>query len=234
MPDINQMLGSTPEQTGTENPLQKLDEASKEKIKEKKPSTDKTLDKNSIVEMLMTGDNSTGMFEPTMSKEDSKDLHEKTAKEAEVKVKDDITPKGKYIKEFKNDLLKNPEGYKVMTPRGEMTVAEAVKKGYNPITKRFEKEHDQDEIKNKHLEGLNPADRTRLEEFTNPSSAKVAKKDAAKYNLKEDSPMVQADNANEPPVQQAEPTITSADPGELGLPPTSEEPNINNMLGGAA
>ena len=87
-------------------------------------------------------------------------------------------------------MLKNPDDYKVMTPKGEMTVAEAFKQGYNPITKRFDKSKNQEEIKNKHMKGLNETDKAKLEEFMSPKSAKVPPKDAAKYGLKDGSNMI--------------------------------------------
>jgi hypothetical protein len=143
--------------------------------------------------MLKTGENSNGMFIP-----DKEEEHEEEDEGAKVKLGKQVTPSKKYEKQFKNDLLKNPDQYKVMTPKGEMTVAEAIKQGYNPITKRFEKNHGQKAIKEKHLSQLNEADRTALEKFTSPENAQVAPADAEKYGLQPNSPMIRSPEAGNP------------------------------------
>ena len=70
---------------------------------------------------------------------------------------------------------------------------------YNPITKRFEKGHGQDAIKNKHLSALNDADREALEKFTNPANAQVAPADAEMYGLQAGSPMIKQSEQPQPP-----------------------------------
>lgn len=125
-----------------------------------------------------------------------------------------------------------------MTPEGEMTVAEAMHRGYDPLTKTFRKEHSNEEIKKKHLDRLNDTDRARLEEFTNPANAQVAPADAAKYGLKENSPMVK----QQTPEAGASPAVSPMTPqapagpvpslpgGQVGAPmPGSQE---STMAGG--
>ena len=103
-------------------------------------------------------------------------------------------------KEYENpDFLKNPEDYKIQTPKGEMTVAEAMRKGYDPMTKTFRKEHDADDIKERNLKDLNDADRESIEGLLNPEAANIAPAYAAKYGLKEDSPFIRK--------EQPEPTV---------------------------
>ena len=131
-------------------------------------------------------------------------------------------------------MLKHPDEYKVVTPRGEMTVAEALKAGYNPITKRFEKGHGQDAIKEKHLSQLNDEDRAALERFTSPANAQVAPADAEMYGLQAGSPMIkpQEQPAAMPPVPPQGTPIGSAMPGSQ----ESTAPggvDLSSLLGGA-
>lgn len=177
-----------------ENPLEKMDEISKsKKDSKKKDKEDKTLDSATIEEMLMTGENKQGMFEPDNKEPEGNEpkLNEEVDEKAKRKLdKPEIKPSEKYAEKFKNDLLKHPEAYTVQTPQGEMTIAEAIKKGYNPITKRFEKEHDQQNIRESFLSKLNDSDRKNIERITDPSAAQVAPADAEKYGLDASSPMI--------------------------------------------
>lgn len=207
MQDLNELLGkqsqnknpleATPQSdvaSPEENPLEAMDKISKQKPDGKKTSSDKKLDPNILEEMLMTGENNEGdLFEP--DKKDSEDepakIKEDVDKDAERKLdKGKVTPSDKYAKNFKNDLLKHPNDYKVSTPEGEMTIAEAMKRGYNPITKQFEERHDPSKIKESFLGELNDTDRTNIERITNPEAAQIAPADAEKYGLTPDSPMV--------------------------------------------
>ena len=211
--NINNMLGQIPEDEN-KNPLEKINEASKEAGK--KPEPDKTkaesFDEETFKQILMAGDNTEGLFKPEI----------KVDEDAKIKQGEVSKPKGKYVKKFKEDISKNPQDYKVQTPKGEMTIAEAMRKGYNPITKRFEKEKSADAIKEKHLSGLNDADKSKLEELTNPAAAHLAPKDAEAMGLPSDSPMV---DGNTPP----QPAMPVAPEGQV---PAEGGPDIASLLGG--
>lgn len=210
-------LTATPEGEG--NSLEKMDKISKEKP-QKTNKDSKTLDEDVINELLKTGENTDGMFIPDEKKEDEDKLHEEEDEEAKLKVGKDIKPSKKYEKHFKNDMLKHPDQYKVNTPQGEMTVSEAIRKGYNPITKQFEKEHDQNSIKEKHLSQLNDADRAAIEKVTDPTIAQVAPADAEMYGLDANSPMVKSATP-----QPAMPAAPAAPTEGGGL-------DLNALLGG--
>lgn len=181
---------ATPDGTSGEgNPLEKMDEISKAKP-DKKDSKDKSLDEDVITEMLKTGENTSGMLTPKDEEE-----HEEEDEKAKVKVGKEVKPSKKYEKEFKDDMLKHPDQYKIMTPEGEMTVSEAVRRGYNPMTKQFEASRSQQELKDKYLSGLNDADRSAIEQLTNPSAAQVAPADAEMYGLPSGSPMIRPEQA---------------------------------------
>jgi len=234
--NIEDILGAedpataTPDGTdGEENPLAKMDKITKEKPEDKK-SGSKELDADTITEMLKTGENTDGMFTP-----DGEEEHEDEDKGAKVKVGSKVEPSEKYEKNFKDDMLKHPNEYKVNTPRGEMTIAEAMRAGYNPITKTFEKNHSQEDIKQKLLAGLNDADKAALEQFTSPSNARVAPADAEMYGLPQGSPMIR-------PMEQPNPTpgIPAGAPNPVGTAlPGSEESmapggiDLSALTGGA-
>lgn len=221
---------ATPDGTeGEENPLEKMDEISKAKPQKKeKGSTD--LDEDVITNMLKTGENTDGMFSPEDEEE-----HEDEDEKAKVKVGSKVEPSDKYKDNFKDDLLKHPDEYKVNTPRGEMTIAEAIRAGYNPITKNFEKDHSAEAIKERHLAGLNDADRAALEQFTAPQNAQVAPADAEMYGLQPGSPMIRPEQQANPapgmnPMMQGGAPAAPAMPGQEQ--PAQGGVDLSALLGG--
>lgn len=226
--NINTMLGEeTPEE---QSPLEKIDEAAKDASKKKPESKDKvtSFDDETFKQILMTGDNTEGLFTPNEDSEDKDNpKHAEADEDATIKQGKVGKPKGKYTKNFLKDITKNPQDYKVQTPKGEMTIAEAMRKGYNPITKRFEKDKSADAIKEKHLTGLNDADKAKLEELTSPSAARMAPKDAEAMGLPADSQMIDGNAMPPQPAGQAIPAegAAPAPEGEAGL-------DIASMLGG--
>lgn len=237
-PDINSMLGNAnpSEEATKENPLDKLNEASKDASKKPKDSTKsvESFDDETFKQILMAGDNSQGLFTPEEKEDKDNPKHSEVDKEVEIKQGKVGKPQGKYAAKFLKDISKNPQNYKVQTPKGEMTISEAMKKGYNPITKRFDKTKSSEEIKKKHMEGLNDADKAKLEELTSPSAAHIAPKDAQAMGLPGDSPMIDGGTPSPqagqpmaaPAAQPAQPAMTSGESTpEAGL-------DINSMLGG--
>lgn len=246
-PEINQLLGegtAPPEETvEKENPLEGLNEAVKganKKEPEEKDTAEK-IDDDLFEQMLMSGDNSEGLFTPKEKEDKDNPLHEDVDEKAKVKQVKITEKKGKYAKKFVEDITKNPNDYKVQTPKGEMTIAEAMRKGYNPITKRFEKDKSSEAIKEKHLSGLNNAQRSKLEEITSPSAAHMAPKDAEAMGLPPDSPMI--DGMGQPPMAPQAGAQTTAIPSEATgapapmpgqAPATGQEGGLDiaSMLGG--
>lgn len=231
---------------GKQEPLDEADKVSdkkpddskqknKKEDKEKKED-DKTLDPEVLESMLRTGENTDGMFTPK-GEED----FEKPDEKSKLSIGKKIEPKGKYESKFKNDMLKHPENYKVNTPRGEMTVAEAMREGYDPIVKRFSKEHGQKKIKDKYLSQLNDADRASIEAITDPSAAQVAPADAEKFGLAPGSPMVKGQAGGNPlaalmggvPAPTAAPVGSPIPGAEESMAPGGQNPaDIMSLLGG--
>lgn len=220
-----------------ENPLEKMDEISKRKDSKNK-SDSKSLDPKTLEDMLMTGENTSGMFEPEVKepKGNEPKLNEEVDEDAKRHLdKGKVEPSEKYAKNFKNDIMKHPNDYKVDTPEGEMTIAEAIKRGYNPITKRFEARHNQENIKNSFLGELNDADRTNIERITNPSAAQIAPADAEKYGLDANSPMIRPNQGASPlpgMPQGGVPTSTEQGmvPPQQGVPGAEATPQAGNPL----
>lgn len=235
MQDLTQMLGKTPPSENpteeTENPLAGLVEEGKKKEKDSKEKSKKTLDEETVKQLLMTGDNSEGMFEVKKKKDDDKlkdsKEHEEPDEKAKVSVKEVTEKSDKYSKKFQEEILKHPDEYKVQTPKGEMSVKQAMEEGYNPITKRFEKVKKGSEIMKKHLDGLNDTDKAGLEALLNPGAAKVAPKDAAQYGLKEGNPMIAAAE------QEGNPGMPPVPEGAVPAAPAPQaSPDLASLLGG--
>ena len=230
--NITEMLGQPSEQDGN-NPLAKLEEATKNATSEENKSSSANLDEETIRQLLMTGENTRGMFTPD-EKELEKDLindelHAEQDESMKLKTKSADAKGTKYAKNFQEDISKNPSKYSVMTPRGVMTVAEAMREGYDPLTKRFNKDKSMKALKDKHLEGLNKADKAKIEELTDPSAAKVPFKEAKEFGIDPNSALI--DRGEQPQEVPAQPGIPL--PEAEGVPQGAPTPDINALLGGA-
>lgn len=232
-------LEATPDGEGEENVLEKMDQISKAKPQKESKSSN-NLDDDVLKEMFKTGENTDGMFTPDLKEEEKEDLHEDEDEKAELEVGKTVNPKGKYENNLKNDMLKHPDDYKVMTPKGEMTVSEAIRAGYDPTTKTFKKEHDQEAMKEKYLGSLNDADRSAIESLTSPSAAQVAPADAGMYGLNENSPMIKKPMPEgNPMMPEANPMMTPQAPVGSPLPGAEESAapggqDLSALLGGNA
>jgi len=219
--------------SGEENPLEAMDEISNATPSGKKGSGSKDLDEDVVTEMLKTGENTDGMFIP----KGDEDLEEED-ESAKVKVGDKVKPSDKYKDKFKDDMLKHPDEYKLMTPRGEMTVAEALRAGYNPMTKTFDESKSQKGIKDKYMAGLNDADREAIEGITSPSTAQVAPADAEMYGLPSGSPLIRQEQPAQPAMPAGQMPAQGGTPVGAAMPGAEESmapggsPDIAALLGG--
>lgn len=242
MQDISKMLGQTPgdgapspqpsaspvpAEGDSENPLAKLDEATKNKPQEKKDSVTDEMDEETIKQILMSGENSDGLFTPDKPTKDDENIHEEVDEEAKLKTGKVTGQSEKYSKKFREDISKNPDKYKVMTPKGEMTVKEAMAKGYNPLTKCFEKDKVAKNIVEKHKKNLNATDQQAIDTILDPKSANIAPADAGQMGLPANSPMVRQEQP------QAGTLPPEAMPGQAPAAPAGGGADIAAMLGGA-
>ena len=212
------------QQLGQGEPTEETPEV---KPEEKKKSSGKSLDDEVLASMMANGDNTRGMFEPDESEVKDKDekLHEDQDESAKLKTKGNAKPSEKYKTEFQKDMIKNPEDYMINTPRGEMTVKEAMQAGYDPITKRFD--NSASKKKEDTLNQLNDKDRAAVEKLFDPSQLGLAPADAEAMGVNANSPMVRQSNSIEQPAQA--PTQMSAPSQPAGQ---AQAQDINALLGG--
>ena len=197
------------------------------KYKDKKKSSGKKIEDDLLTELLMNGDNTKGMIEPTEAERkkanDDEELHEDVSDEAKLKGKGNAKPSEKYSTEFQKDIMKNPENYTIDTPLGPMTVKEAQDKGYNPLTRRFRKENTKAK---ETLDKLNDKDKAAVEKLFDPSQLGLAQADAEGMGISPNSPMVKQDGQDIAP--------TTAEPGmNPDIMPTGETPPQQGGLPGA-
>lgn len=193
------------------------------------------LDESTLQEMLMTGDNSGGMFTPNEDEvldpnlPDDK-LHEDVSDKAKVKTGKVTKKFGEYQKKFMDDMKKNPEAYMIDTPEGKMNVAEAIKRGYDPATKEFSDEPITAK-RDKELEGLSESDKAIIKQLTDPSAAKIPPKEGEQYGLAEGDPML-AMMGGEAPAAGGSP-LEAEIPGQAPAPEGEMDPAmLQAMLGG--
>ncbi len=218
--------------------LEKIDETSKTKSSKEKTKMEK-FDEETIKKMIASGENTLGMFAPNEDEvvDEDEDLHEDVDEDAEVKTKGSPKPEGKYLEQLAEDLLKNPDDYMVETPKGRMTVKEAMLAGYNPETQEFEESFD--DIKSKHMAGLNDGDVASLENMMDPANLQLASADAEAYGVPENSPMRKPmplpQGAQDPSQQAMPPEGMGGMPQGQAPPPGAPQgapPDIASLLGG--
>lgn len=208
-------------------------ESTELKFDEKKKKSKTAIDDEVIASMMANGDNTKGMFEPDESEVTDKDekLHEDPDKDVKLKTKGEAKPSDKYATQFQEDMVKNPDKYYINTPKGEMTIKEAMQKGYNPITKRFNNEGTNK--KEQVLSQLNDSDRAAVERLFDPSQVGLAPADAQALGIKPNSPMVRQSNPMEGTQMSSPSPDQVATPMSAPQQPTNQ-PDINSLLGGNA
>ena len=186
--------GSAPQSEEPAGPLEAIDQAGSE-IKQPKENGSKKLDGDTLAGMMMTGDNSEGMFEPDIDTitDENDVVHEEVDDKAKVKSSGKVTEKGdKYIELFAQGMRDNPNDFQIDTPKGKMSIRKAIAMGYNPITRKFDQKGIHQTMQ-EHLSQLNEADQEGIAGLLNPNRAQVAPADASKYGLEPDNPMVRQD-----------------------------------------
>jgi hypothetical protein len=241
--DITKALGKdNPEDTDTS----KAKEDSSKESKDKKTAKTKDisgLNEDILSQMLMTGNNESGMFEPDEKElEDdlapNEELHEEQDDKAKLGKIKDIETKEEYKKAMIEDMGKHPEKYSIETPQGRMSVAEAIRKGFNPETKQFEKSLD--EKNEEALSRLNDEDRAAVEQFIDPSKLGLAPADADAFGIPQGNAMRKPMEPTMQPMHGAAPVQQMPQGAPVAPAPTAMAPqqgtaaeaNILSMLGG--
>lgn len=187
--------------------------------KEEQPEqTKQQFDPAVLTTMLNAGENQTGMV--TIEKEKKEGEKEEplfTEVKEENKVKPGkITKKlGKYVEKFLFDMKKNPEKYMIQTPKGMMSIEEALQQGYDPATKDFTDKGSMQEFEES-LSALSQSGRENIKRITSPNNIRMPVSAARGMGIDEESAMVEGNQApaiaQQEGAQQGQPAI---DPGLL-------------------
>lgn len=192
------------------------DEEEKEEMPEEKPKSD--MDDEVLRSMMMTGENTEGTFTPDEDLDEDEEIHEEIDEDASIttgKVREKL---GKYSDEILFDMKENPDKYLIQTERGEMSIMEALKQGWNPATKEFDGPSVAEDFK-KGFDGLSDSDRQALEQITDPAAAHIPPAEAGMYGLDPNDPMIDGQGMD-PRMMQGAPQ----DPGMM-------DPNMGGMGG---
>jgi hypothetical protein len=190
-----------------------------------------------LSQLIMTGDNESGIFSPEEKEikeelEPNEELHEPQNKEAKIDKIKSVETKDEYKKAMIKDLDKHPDKYSIETPRGRMSVAEAIKQGFNPETGEFEKSLE--EKNEEALSALNDNDRARVEEFIDPAQVGLSPADADAFGIPNASPMRKPSAPHIQPSAQIQPAqgAVTGSPSPIPQAQTPQGTNILSMLGG--
>jgi len=140
------------------------------------------LNNEELMTMLMAGESREGNL-------NVKEEPEYEKPEFNVSIKEVTKRIGKYEKELISKIKKNPDKFMVETSEGQMTLKEAMERGWNPKSDKFDKE---DIVKKKEeaLSKLSDSDREAIERLTNPETAQIPAAEAEAMGLDERSPMI--------------------------------------------
>lgn len=185
VPELNEMIlvglmGQTPEREKIKSPLKEINE-------------------EHLTRILMQGDNSAGVFTPTESSilEETKlkKLHEEIAQNAKITKTSEAKTIGKYETQFQEDILKNPQNYKLNTPRGEMSLQDCIRNGYHPDTNTFGESPKQ--MLERHIRGLDPREQEAIRNMVDTRNLSLDPKDVESRGIAA-SPEMLAQKAETP------------------------------------
>jgi len=189
------------------------------------------LDQDTLREIMVTGENTEGLFTPEPELDDDgevKAINEEIDEEAVV-TSGKVTKKyGDYLKKFSDDMEKNPGRYMISTPRGRMSITEALKSGFDPATGDFTEQTEGD-VMEADLAGLPPEEAEAIRAMTNPNRANEEPPAGPAGQPSEEELAMLAMQQAGAGGPQAQPQ-----PGEPATPgpATEAEPNIAALLGG--
>jgi hypothetical protein len=178
--------------------------------------------------LIKAGENKEGMI--SLDKKEVKKKKEMKKEEPLFKEEDEdaklkpgkVSKKlGKYTERFLFDMKKNPDKYMIDTPRGKMSVQDAIKQGYDPATKDFTDETP-DVMIDKKLSGLSKSGKEKIKSLLDPKRAQVPAEEAATMGVEEGSPLVAG--------QEPAPTGPQQGAPQEGEAPIN--PEMLAMLGG--
>lgn len=165
-----------------------------EQLQEQKEEGD--IDGELLNLLVKAGENKEGMIsldkeeqEKKKEKENDEPLFKEVPEEAMLQTGKIKNKLGKYAERLLFDIKQNPEKFMLNTPRGRMSIEEAIKQGYDPATKDFT-EQTPDQMIDGKLSGLSDSGRGKIKQLMSPQAAQVPPDEAVAMGL-EGSPMMQ-------------------------------------------
>jgi hypothetical protein len=190
-----------------------------EMLEQEEESTDQ-IDPNILNTLVKAGENKEGMIsldkeeqEKIKQKENDEPLFKEIKEEATIKPGKIKEKLGKYTERLLFDIKKNPEKFMLNTPRGRMSIEDAIKQGYDPATKDFT-DQTPDQLIDGKLQGLSEGGRSKIKELMNPNRAQVPPEEAVSMGLGEGSPLIRGQQQEVP--QEGAPQISPEMMAALG------------------
>jgi hypothetical protein len=150
--------------------------------------------------MINTGENQTGMVQVTpedgINPETDKPLFTEVEEKNKVKPGKLKKKLGRYVESMLFDMKKNPEKYMLQTPKGMMSIEEALQQGYDPATKDFTDKGTKQEFEES-LQALTPAGQEAIKRITSPGAMQMSPSQAEGMGVDAESEMVAG---NQPPL----------------------------------
>jgi hypothetical protein len=160
--------------------------------------------------LVKAGENKDGMIALDKKEQEEKrkeandePLFKNIVEEAELKVGKVSKKLGKYAENLLFDMKKNPDKYMINTPKGRMSIEQAIKQGYDPATKDFT-EKTPDQMMDERLNGISEGGRSKLKQLMDPRRAQVPPQEALSMGIPQESPLVAGNQQEEQP-QEAQP-----------------------------
>jgi hypothetical protein len=179
----------------------------------KKEENKDQIDPGLLNTLVKAGENKEGMIsldqkeqEQIKQEENDEPLFKEIKEEAVIKPGKINKKLGKYAERLLFDMKKNPEKFMINTPRGRMSIQDAIKQGYDPATKDFTEETPE-QMMEKKLGGLSDSGRNKIKQLMNPNRAQVPPEEARTMGLEEGSPLIRGQQQPQPqemPPQQGQ------------------------------
>lgn len=165
---------------------------------------DGTLNSELLNTLVKAGENREGMVsfdkkeqEQKKKENNEEPLFKEIPEEAVIKTGKVKEKLGKYTERLLFDIKANPKKYMLDTPRGKMSIEEALKQGYDPATKDFTDETP-DQMIDKKLTGISKSGKDKIKQLMNPQSARVPQREAESMGLPMESPMIEGQEPEQP------------------------------------
>lgn len=152
----------------------KLGEQPKEAAAEVEKKSDSGLSVEILQQMIATGENTDGMFSVILKKDeliDGQPIYEDKIEETTLTLGNIKEKFGQYMNKPITEKSNDGKDFLIDTPRGKMKIAEAIKRGYDPVTKTFRNKGKQQSFEQK-LSKMDQKNRDAFKRITDPRNAK--------------------------------------------------------------